>query len=190
MRRQRVRSSRRTKPAVLPRAASTFQRFTPSTVSIANRQRTKAIDTRMLKRIVAALFAELQIQRGELGIHLVGAREMAQVNWQYLQHEGSTDIITFDHSDGETDARSADWHLHGELFVCVDDAVAQAKTFRTTWRSEVVRYIVHGVLHLLGHDDMRADLRRAMKREENRLVRRLEKRFSLAQPGTVDRIRA
>jgi hypothetical protein len=42
------------------------------------------------------------------------------------------------------------------------------------------------VLHLLGHDDLRADLRRRMKREENRLVRGLERRFSLAQLGTVD----
>jgi len=49
------------------------------------------------------------------------------------------------------------------------------------WQSEVVRYIVHGVLHLLGHDDLRADLRRKMKREENRLVRLLARRFALAQ---------
>jgi probable rRNA maturation factor len=38
----------------------------------------------------------------------------------------------------------------------VDDAIAQAKEFRTTWQSEVVRYLVHGVLHLLGHDHARA----------------------------------
>ena len=44
--------------------------------------------------------------------------------------------------------------LHGELFICVDEAVAQAKEFKTSWQSEVVRYVVHGVLHLLGHDDL------------------------------------
>ena len=57
----------------------------------------------------------------------------------------------------------------------MDDAVAQATEFKTTWQSEVVRYVVHGVLHLLGHDDLQPDLRRKMKREENRLVRRLER---------------
>ena len=71
--------------------------------------------------------------------------------------------------------------MHGELFICVDDAVAQAKQFKTSWQSEIIRCVVHGVLHLLGHDDLKPDLRRKMKREENRLVRLLAKRFSLAQ---------
>jgi probable rRNA maturation factor len=71
--------------------------------------------------------------------------------------------------------------IHGELFICVDDAILQAKAFKTSWQSEVVRYIVHGVLHLLGHDDLKPALRRKMKREENRLVRLLAKRFLFAQ---------
>jgi rRNA maturation RNase YbeY len=71
--------------------------------------------------------------------------------------------------------------LHGELFICVDEAVLQAKNFKTSWQSEIVRYVVHGVLHLLGHDDLKPGLRRKMKREENRLVRLLARRFSLAQ---------
>ena len=63
----------------------------------------------------------------------------------------------------------------------MDEAILQARQFKTDWRSEVVRYVVHGVLHLLGHDDVRAAARRTMKREENRLVRVLAKRFTLAQ---------
>jgi len=148
-------------------------------IVIANRQRTKKIDVRLLKQIIGGLFAELNISAGELGINLVGAKEMAKVNWQFLQHEGSTDVITFDHADGaHGKMRPA---LHGELYVCVDDAVAQAMEFRTSWQLESVRYIVHGVLHLLGHDDLKPAWRRRMKREENRLVRLLAKRFSLAQ---------
>jgi probable rRNA maturation factor len=71
--------------------------------------------------------------------------------------------------------------IHGEIFICVDDAIKQAKEFKTNWQAETVRYVVHGVLHLLGYDDLKPDLRRKMKREENRLVRRLEKRFALAE---------
>jgi probable rRNA maturation factor len=148
-------------------------------IVIANRQRTKKLNVRLLKQIVGGLFADLNITEGDLGINLVGAKEMAKVNWQFLQHEGSTDVITFDHADGaHGKTRPA---LHGELYVCVDDAVAQAREFRTSWQSEAVRYIIHGVLHLLGHDDLKPALRRKMKKEENRLVRLLAKRFSLAQ---------
>jgi probable rRNA maturation factor len=143
-------------------------------VIIANRQRTKEINVRLLKQIVNGLFAELIVAEAELGINLVGAREMTLVNETFLQHEGSTDVITFDHSKKRK-------QLHGELFVCVDEAILQAKVFKTNWQSEIIRYIVHGVLHLLGHDDLKRDLRRKMKREENRLVRLLAKKFSLAQ---------
>jgi probable rRNA maturation factor len=150
-------------------------------IVIANRQRSKKVSLRLLKQIVAALLSELKIEDAELGIRLVGAREMARVNWQFLQHEGSTDVITFDHLEKRKAESGKRKNLHGELFICVDDAILQAEEFRTSWQTEVVRYAVHGILHLLGHDDLKPALRRAMKREENRLVRRLAKRFSLAQ---------
>jgi len=157
---------------------------------IANRQRTKKIDPRLLKQLAGALFAELEISKAELGINLVGAQEMARVNRQFLQHEGSTDVITFDHRNFELQIPDSQLEIYGELFICVDDAVAQAKEFGSSWQSEVVRYLVRGVLHLLGHDDLKPDLRRKMKRAENRLVRRLEERFSLAQLSRAAKISA
>jgi len=65
-----------------------------------------------------------------------------------LRHAGATDVIAFDYS-----IRAS--HLRGEIFICVDEALVQARRFRTTWQSESVRYVVHGVLHLLGFDDRR-----------------------------------
>lgn len=156
-------------------------------ISVVNRQRIKKINARFLKRMVAELFAELEISEAELGIRLVGAKEMARVNWQFLQHEGSTDVITFDHAAPGADAGTRA-NLNGELFVCVDDAIEQAGQFKTNWQSEVVRYVVHGILHLLGYDDLKPALRREMKREENRLVRWLEKRFSLAELSPAGKI--
>ena len=160
------------------------------TILITNRQRTKKINSRMLKQIVFDLIAELEISEAELGIALVGAREMARVNWQFLQHEGSTDVITFDHTEKRIADSGKRKQLHGDLFICVDDAVSQAKQFGTDWQSEVARYVVHGVLHLLGYDDLEPHLRREMKREENRLVRRLAERFSLAQLSGAAKLRA
>src|SRR5262249_19157583 len=111
-------------------------------VFIKNRQRTKKINPSFLKEVVGELFSEFKISEAELGIHLVGAKEMARVNWQFLQHEGSTDVITFDHSNSDFGVRSSE--LYGEIFICVDDAIKQAKEFGTSWQSEVVRYAVHG----------------------------------------------
>jgi probable rRNA maturation factor len=150
-------------------------------VVITNRQRRKKINLHQLRAIVMELFLELKITEGELGIQFVGARRMAQINWQFLQHHGSTDVITFDHSEKRQAKDGRQKQLNGELFICVGDAILQAKEFGTSWQSELVRYVVHGVLHLCGYDDLKPALRRKMKREENRLVRRLAKRFPLAQ---------
>ena len=155
------------------------EKLQTSSVQFFNRQRTKKINLGSLKQIIAALFEDLKIESAELGISLVGAKEMAQVNWKFLQHEGSTDVITFDYADGAHGVTRPT--LHGELFVCVDDALQQAKKFKTSWQSEIIRYIVHGVLHLLGHDDVNAKAKRKMKLEENRLLRKLSARFALSK---------
>ena len=152
-------------------------------IVIVNRQRTRKINLRLLKAITEALLADLKIAEAELGISLVAAREMTLVNETFLRHEGSTDVITFDYSELEKRKQ-----LHGELFICVDEAVLQAKKFRTAWQSEIARYIVHGILHLLGHDDLHAVARRRMKREENRRLAGLSEKFSLAQIGGASKL--
>ena len=73
--------------------------------------------------------------------------------------------------------------LCGEIFVCLDEALAQARRFRTTWQRELTRYIVHGILHLVGHEDRAPAARRKMKRAEDRLLRQLARQFDLTHLG-------
>ncbi len=149
-------------------------------LSVRNRQRARRLDARFLRRITLALLRqELSLPETELGIHLVGAQEMARINETYLGHAGSTDVITFDHAETSLEVSGFASGVCGELFICVDDAISFAREFRTSWQHEVVRYVVHGVLHLRGYDDLKPSLRRAMKREENRLMRRMESLFVL-----------
>ena len=173
-------------------------------VAFANRQRTRKINLRLLRRIVNALLADLEIGEVELEINLVAAPEMTRLNETFLKHKGSTDVIAFDYaakvaqasrlpcSSNKRPSSSRDGcaTFHGEIFICVDEAVLQARKFGTSWQSEVVRYIVHGVLHLIGFDDSSADARRRMKRVEGRLLGKLSRRFTLAQLSRPARIPA
>jgi rRNA maturation RNase YbeY len=171
-------------------------------LSLRNRQQVRAVETALLRRLTLRLLKEhFRPTNYEVGLHLIGASEMAQLNESFLQHKGSTDVITFDYSSEEFRVpRSAfqvgggeqkleprnsklQTPIHGEIFVCLDDAVAQAREFGTTWQSELVRYVLHGLLHLHGHDDSRPAARRKMKREENRLLRELARRFRLSKLG-------
>jgi probable rRNA maturation factor len=131
----------------------------------------------MLRRLIKSLLRdEFDAPDAQLCVHLVSPDEMAVVNQQYLNHEGSTDVITFDHAE---DAASD--QVYGELFISVADAVKQGREFDATWQSELVRYVAHGILHLRGYDDIDPDDRKLMKKEENRIMNELEARRDLAR---------
>lgn len=147
-----------------PKVPSTF------TLTVSNRQRVRKINPRSVKETAAATLADLKIQEVELGIVLVSAKEMASLNESFLGHEGPTDVITFDYSESKTPAG-----IQGEISICVPEAERQAKLFGTDWKSEVARYVIHGILHLAGYDDLEPVARKKMKREEDRLVRKLAK---------------
>jgi probable rRNA maturation factor len=181
------------------------------TLSIRNRQRLRPVDTALLRRMTRHVLEScLCVTSFELAVHLVASPEMARINKTFLNHDGSTDVITFDHT-GEVglasssarspknqsgadlshsgnghDKREARPALHGEIFLCLDDAVKQSRLFRTTWQAEVARYVIHGLLHLCGHDDLKPAARRAMKREENRLLREIGRAFDLVRLETRD----
>jgi probable rRNA maturation factor len=123
----------------------------------------------------ASLRAPRQLEF-ELGCYLVDSAEITALNEQHLGHLGSTDVISFDYGAPPGTRGETPW-LCGEVFVCLDVARLQARQYRTTWMSELVRYLIHGLLHIRGYDDLTASARRMMKREENRLVRQLNAQF-------------
>ncbi len=147
-----------------------------------NRQRDRRLNLPFLRRILRHVLVEqFQFASYELCFHFVTAKQMARVNWQFLQHEGSTDVITFDYGEPAAVSGQRSAALNGEAFICVADAVKQAREFQTSWQHEVVRYAVHALLHLCGYEDLQPAKRRVMKREENRIMHELAKRFDLRE---------
>ena len=170
-------------------------------LAIANRQRLVSLNTRLLRGITTVLLTDLlNLENFDLAVALVRAPDMARINQTFLQHGGSTDVITFDYADDVLPASRRQSnsnlpagrrkHVHGELFICIDDSIAQAREFRTSWQSELARYVIHGVLHLRGYDDIRAVDRRKMKREENRLLKEIARLFPLKELGSGPRLGA
>jgi rRNA maturation RNase YbeY len=169
-----------------------------------NRQRVRNVDLRYLRQLCRELLRSMpDLRHCELGVHLVAASEIIRINVQFLRHPGSTDVITFDHReapatclvspkpDGVPTPPSADLRfsdLYGEIFICVDEAVANARRFRTSWQQELARYLAHGILHLRGWSDRYPAQRRRMKKAEDRIMRQWQRRFPLrrlARPGKM-----
>jgi probable rRNA maturation factor len=142
---------------------------------IRNRVGGRVVDVGWLRKLIRHLLLELAaVPSYQLCVHLVGDRPMTRVNEAYLHHQGSTDVVTFNHLPAPSQSE-----IYGELFVCYEEARRQARRFRTHWTTEIVRYIVHGILHLQGFDDSTPKLRGEMKKRENRWVRALSRTFSL-----------
>ena len=148
-----------------------------ASVHVRNRQRTAPIQARYLREIARAVLERTAPERpGSLGIYLVGRPEIVRLNETFLGHAGPTDVIAFDYRE-HSRKRTTRHALYAEVFICVEEAMSQARRYRAPWPEEVVRCMIHGVLHLTGHDDAQPSQRRKMKRVENRLVREMRKRF-------------
>jgi len=173
---------------------------------IANRQRAIALNTRLLRALTESLLKDLlELKTFDLAINILRAPEMAALNETFLDHEGSTDVITFDyckdspfvirhssfprHDAANVLPASCRQSLHGEIFISIDDAQSQAREFRTSWQSELARYVIHGVLHLRGFDDLQPAARRKMKREETRLLNEIGRLFPLSKLARRPKLR-
>ena len=95
-------------------------------LSVRNCQRVRAVNTLLFRRLARWLLVEsLRQVEFTLNIRLVDAPAMARLNERFLQHSGSTDVITFDYAE-EGSSR-----LDAEIVICVADAVSQARQFQT-----------------------------------------------------------
>ena len=119
-------------------------------------------------------------------ILFVGDRRMAQMNMDLLGHEGTTDVITFSYFDEQPVPEAGDVMV--ELIVNPEAAVREGAKRPGGYSREVALYIVHGMLHSAGEDDLSDVPRRRMRRRERECMAVLEKEFDLALlfPDSLD----
>lgn len=117
-------------------------------------------------RAVRAVAGDRPIR--SINIALVTDADMGQLHEEFMGDPSTTDVLTFDLRDGDGP------ELEGEIAVCVDVARRQARRWRAGVKEELLRYVIHGVLHLLGYDDDVPARRRRMRRAEDRVLARLE----------------
>ncbi len=84
---------------------------------------------------------------------------MHTINLEYLKHDSLTDIITFNNNDGNI--------INADIFISHERARENAKQFGIKKSNEIHRLIIHGILHLLGYDDKKAEQKRIMSAKED-----------------------
>ncbi len=132
-----------------------------------NASRKYGIINKNVKILVGNLKNELNFSINNLDINIVDKKTLLKVNIEFLEHDYDTDIITFNYSENIN-------ILEGELLISYDIAKENAERFNCSLNSEILRLIIHGILHLVGYDDMVETDRKKMKRKENLFVKKFE----------------
>jgi probable rRNA maturation factor len=96
---------------------------------------------------------------GNIAYIFCSDERILEVNKQYLDHDYYTDIITFDYSEGNI--------ISGDIFISLDTVKSNAEEFGVSLEKELLRILIHGILHLCGQDDKTTELRAEMTRKEN-----------------------
>jgi probable rRNA maturation factor len=125
------------------------------------------LSKRAVHNLVYELKKELNIEISSLIINFVTEQEIIDINNRFLSHNFSTDIITFNYSDSRQ-------NIDGELYISYKEAEHNAVKFRVTLKKELSRLIIHGVLHLIGYDDVNKSDKLVMKRLENKLLKKFK----------------
>jgi probable rRNA maturation factor len=127
------------------------------------------VDRRLLRSRAARVLRALSRTRSELSIALVDDATIADMNARYRGGSGATDVLSFSLVEGEHADYSG--NLLGDVVISVETAARRARRAHRGLDAEVARLLIHGTLHLLGHDHETDDEARTMRAEERRLWR-------------------
>lgn len=133
-------------------------------VDVANCQSQLSVDSDRLIRATTAILKEFGPARAEISISVVDDATIQPLNRQYLQHDYPTDVLSF---PLEEDAH----HLEGEVLVSAEMARRVASQYKWSPENELLLYVIHGVLHLVGFDDREDSKRTLMRNQEDRFMR-------------------
>jgi len=110
-------------------------------------------------RWIKEIAADYNLKVGDIAYIFCSDERILEVNNQYLNHDYYTDIITFDYSEGNT--------ISGDIFISLDTVRSNSADFEVSFENELLRIIIHGILHLCGQDDKTPELRLEMTEKEN-----------------------
>jgi probable rRNA maturation factor len=122
-----------------------------------------------LRNAGTRLLAAVDHESSGLSLAIVGDREMKRLNREYRGRDRTTDVLSFSQLEGDEVPACDEIHL-GDVVISLPRARSQARFGGWTLEEELLRLLVHGVLHALGYDhekSRREALR--MRREELRL---------------------
>lgn len=133
-------------------------------VTVINRQKDLKLSVRRAKALVRAVLDAENVECSEISIYFVSEKRISELHGEFFNDPTPTDCITF----------PIDCETLGEIFVCPKAAIDYCKKKGGDPLTETALYIIHGILHLLGYDDLDPKMKRVMRKKEKQCMAHLK----------------
>jgi|GEM_PF-510233 len=164
-------------------------------VHIHNAQDAVAIDEPFLREVAAHALRSENVDEADISVAIVDDAAIQELNRRFLDHDEPTDVLSFSLDGDEPVASSQGFdkslgtsqkRIDGEIVLSAETARRRAGDFGWSPRDEIVLYLVHGLLHLAGHDDQTPEDRIAMRTRERAVLARwgLSPRYDEDRPAS------
>lgn len=146
-------------------------------IEVANQQQCLTIDEASVRNVIRQTLEAEQVAAASISIAIVNNAKIHELNRQYLNHDYETDVLSFllDES-GESSAdqpaglpRGTGRSIDGEIIVSAEMAIGTASDYSWDAQDELALYLVHGLLHLCGYDDLTAEELPIMRAREHQV---------------------
>lgn len=113
----------------------------------------------IMQEWISSCIEKYNFEEGELNYIFCDDEYLHKLNVEFLEHDTLTDIISFDYTMGKV--------ISGDLFISIERVRENATKFSESFEKELIRVIVHGVLHYCGFKDKNEEEKSAMRNAEN-----------------------
>ena len=119
----------------------------------------KLSDEKSISQWISSVITLEEFKEGEINYIFCNDEYLHKLNLEFLKHDSYTDIISFDYIVGK--------ELHGDIFISIERVKENAKDFSVSFDEELMRVLIHGVLHYCGYKDKSDEDIRLIREKEN-----------------------
>lgn len=121
---------------------------------------------KFVRKVIKIILNDEGVVCGVINIRFCDDREIKEYNKKYLSHDYETDILTFYY---ENDVSSID----SDIMISLDTVKRNSETYKSGFRNELFRVIIHGILHICGYKDSKKSEKAEMRKKENYYLKKL-----------------